>query len=226
MIRVMNIRQVPAAIKRAIAGSGIEQVMLAAAKRRIDKSGDSQIRYPPLADLSGMARAFWQTENQRRFRLLFGGRQLARQFGRVTSGKMTDPLTGKKLQKMPPVGVSFRAGGTPLLDTRQHIYNALHARKRQSAGRVTFLVQSGGPTPLVAVYHHHGYKTKGPNFVPLSLKARRTHRTGANPRSEGLVPGVDYVMFWRGVKVPARPIVRFPPEDRREVVEALKAALR
>lgn len=75
-----------------------------------------------------------------------------------------------------------------------------------------------------APYHQYGFKTNGPNFIPLNYKAKMTHRNGANPASEGLVKGIDYIMAWKGVRVPARKMIDFSNEtNQAEIVEvALK----
>ena len=108
---------------------------------------------------------------------------------------------------------SYRSGGQPLLDTRQNIYNRLNASQEVEGRGVTVTVRSS----LVGVFHHFGFKTKGPNFIPLSLRARRLHLKGNDPANEGLVRGVDYIMAWRGVTVPPRPIFRVAPEDMDEI---------
>ena len=64
---------------------------------------------------------------------------------------------------------SYRQGGQPLLDTRTHIYNQLTSRC-EVAGDIVRLILLG---PLMALWHQDGFKTKGPNFIPLTLKARR-----------------------------------------------------
>lgn len=64
---------------------------------------------------------------------------------------------------------SFRRGGQPLLDTRTHIYNRLTSRCEVS-GTIVRLILVG---PLLALWHQEGFTTKGPNFIPLTRKARR-----------------------------------------------------
>ena len=113
-------------------------------------------------------------------------------------------------------------GGKPLLDTRQHIYNTLNGTRTRQGNTVLYTLRGS----LAAVFHHNGFKTKGPNFIPLTLHARRTHRKGNDPRLEGLVKDVDYIMAWKGVDVPARPIFRIAPEDRRQIIRTIQVALR
>ena len=116
----------------------------------------------------------------------------------------------------------FRQGGKPLLDTRQHIYNTLNGTRTRQGNTILYTLRGS----LAAVFHHNGFKTKGPNFIPLTLHARRTHRKGNDPRLEGLVKDVDYIMAWKGVDVPARPIFRIAPEDRRQIIRTIQVALR
>lgn len=70
-----------------------------------------------------------------------------------------------------------------------------------------------------ALWHQKGFKTKGPNFIPLTLKARRMHKLGANPKDEGLEEGVDYVMKWRGVKVPQRKMIDYANATNKELIK-------
>lgn len=121
---------------------------------------------------------------------------------------------------------SRRTGELPLLD-RGLMSAALSGKdERTEDGQKSTLVGT-----MVAVYHQHGYKTKGPNFIPLTLAAARAHQPGANPRDEGLVPWDDetkegdYVMAWRGVTVPQRKIFNLPPEDVQEIGETIAQAI-
>ena len=151
----------------------LDNVLVAQARRRIDNSGDSEIRYQPLKDIG--------------------------------SERSRDP------------------GAKPLRDTSVHIYDRLGGGVAvTSTHDVRFFLRG----PLLAYWHHVGYRTKGPNFSPLTRAAARTHRKGMDPRIEGLVPGVDYFMAWGGVTGPARPIYRVAPEDREEIVDAIVRAVR
>ena len=151
----------------------IDNLMVAQARRRIDNSGDSEIRYKPLKQIG--------------------------------SERSQDP------------------SAKPLRDTSVHIYDRLGGGIASTSNdEVRFFLRG----PLLAYWHHVGYRTKGPNFIPLTRAAARTHRKGMDPRIEGLVPGVDYFMAWGGVTGPARPIYRVAPEDREEIVDAIIRAVR
>ncbi len=176
-----TVLNLPRAIRRQIgawlADIPIEQLLVNQAKRRIDRGGDSEVRYKRL----------WADS----FRSRQGGR-------------------------------SFRRGGKPLLDTRQHVYNTLNGTRTRTSQAIIYHLRGS----LAALFHHKGFTTKGPNYIPLTLRGRREHRKGADPRDEGLVQSVDYIMAWRGVSVPARPIYRHAPEDRREIISTIRIALR
>lgn len=68
---------------------------------------------------------------------------------------------------------SMRRGGQPLLDTKTTIYAHLNSAQIVRPRSIEVSLRSGGPNPKVALYHQHGFKTKGPNFIPLTAKAKR-----------------------------------------------------
>lgn len=115
---------------------------------------------------------------------------------------------------------SFRAGGQPLLDTGVTAAS-LNGETERDGDTLSATLRG----PLHAVYHQHGFTTKGPNFIALTLKARRTHIKGRNPKEEGLVRGKDYIMAWQGVTVPQRKIFNLPEEDRSEIVATVTEAV-
>lgn len=103
-----------------------------------------------------------------------------------------------------------RAGGQPLMDTRTHIHNRISAKTvLGNYGTELKLVLT---IPEIAAYHLRGFKTKGPNFIPLTRAAMRRHQRGANPETEGLVQGWDYKIAMKGVTVPARPFFSLDSE--------------
>lgn len=70
--------------------------------------------------------------------------------------------------------------------------------------------------------HQHGIKTDGPNYIPLTRRGRLLHRNGANPKDEGLEQGVDYIIAWNGVDVPARPMIDFSdPVNKQEITDTV-----
>ncbi len=117
---------------------------------------------------------------------------------------------------------SYRADGQPLLDTRVHIQDTLSDRAEQTRDGVRYWLVG----PLIAIYHQFGFTTKGPNFIPLTMKAKRTHVPGVNPDDEDLVDGEDYIIAWAGVTVPQRKIFNLPPENVAEFAAGVVDALR
>lgn len=123
----------------------------------------------------------------------------------------------------------YRAGGKPLWD-RGFLINGLSGKRApKGVDGVTYTVTTTHPgNDLVGVYQQAGFSTKGPNFIPLTLKASRIHLTGNDPFTEGLIPGIDFIVITKGVTIPPRPISRTAPEDlaeiRVEIAEAVAAA--
>lgn len=118
-------------------------------------------------------------------------------------------------------GMGYRAGGEPLSDTGS------------LKGSLFGVVEVDGLTIKIglrsnveyALHHQVGFSTDGPNFIPLTQRARRDHRTGVDPETEGLVEGEDYVIAWAGVTVPQRKIFNMPPENARDIAEAVRVAI-
>ena len=114
---------------------------------------------------------------------------------------------------------SFRAGGKPLLD---------EGRAKDSFGHQ---VKWEGDSPVVEIttteaylqYHDTGFRTKGPNFIPLTREAKNKKRENptASPDRLGLVPGIDYVMAWAGVTVPQRRLFHFTPANSKQIADTL-----
>lgn len=115
------------------------------------------------------------------------------------------------------------AGDQPMLDTRTNVYNRLSGVTRRRINRVELVLRG----PLLAAYHLEGFETEGPNFIPLTLAAKRRHKKGSDPATEGLIEGRDYVMAWNGVSVPSRRF--FGLTDKRmhkELARGIAAALK
>ena len=121
--------------------------------------------------------------------------------------------TGRKV-----VTPSYRNNGQPLRNTSV-LKESFFSRIRKISGD-KIITEIG--TPLAyAIGQQLGMKTKGPNFIPLNRKAVRTHAKGMNPKDEGLVLGKDYIMAWKGVNVPARPMIDYSnSENKRAIISA------
>lgn len=101
---------------------------------------------------------------------------------------------------------SYRKGGKVLQDNG-HLAGSWHRIRPVFAfGHVICRIRS---SEFYAQYHQDGFNTDGPNFIPLTLRARRNHTLGNNPLDEGLEEGVDYIIAWGGVSVPARPMIDY-----------------
>lgn len=121
-----------------------------------------------------------------------------------------------ELKEKATPATSYRKSGEPLRDNGQLAASFFGKSKEINGSKGTSIIASSA---FYAVYQHAGLKTKGPNFIPLTLKARRMHTLGADPRKEGLEDGVDYIMAWKGVKVPARPIIDYSNPTNKELLK-------
>lgn len=152
-------------------------------------------------------------------------RQIIRALRSVRHGSKVRTRRGGTRKKAAPkpgkVFYSYRRGGKPLKDTGQG-YGAIHTRSHGSWPSVAVVVRA----PLYMIYQHQGFTTKGPNFVPLSLLAKRTHQAGADPRAEGLKRGIDYWIFRRGVTVPPRPFAKLGPKYLRRFARSLYLSMK
>lgn len=120
---------------------------------------------------------------------------------------------------------SYRAGGQPLRNTG-NLLRSMSASAMYRGGKIRIRMRG----LRYGLYQDRGFKTSGPNYIPLTRKGVRDHGTGNNPNKEGLARGKDYTMAWRGVTVPARPFI-LPTKDDvldmgRSVFLALKRLLR
>ena len=118
----------------------------------------------------------------------------------------------------------YRQGGHPLRDTGQLAASGFIRESSIDGDTVTSTIASSA---FYAIYHQTGFKTSGPNFIPLTRSAMRTHRDGARPSDEGLEQGVDYIMAWKGVEVPARPMIDYSdPVNVAEINDTIADAIR
>ena len=121
--------------------------------------------------------------------------------------------TGRKV-----VTPSYRNNGQPLRN-KSVLKKSFFSRIRKISGD-KIITEIGTPLPY-AIGQQLGMKTKGPNFIPLNRKAVRTHAKRTNPKDEGLVLGKDYIMAWKGVNVPARPMIDYSnSENKRAIISA------
>jgi hypothetical protein len=116
---------------------------------------------------------------------------------------------------------SFRAGGQPLRDTGA-LAGSLGATAVLNGSQIRLRMLGN----KYGLYQDRGFTTRGPNYIPLTKKGRRQHGTGQNPNTEGLERGRDFLMAWRGVKVPARPFIMPTRDDLRSFGKSLYLGLR
>lgn len=120
---------------------------------------------------------------------------------------------------------SYRNGGHPLRNTSfmwQHV-----GATAATTGEGYQVTLSG---PKYALYQDRGFKTQGPNFIPLTKKGAR-HKPGRKPSEEGLKSGKDYFVTGsrkhpRGVTVPARPFLLPTREDMGMIGRSIYLSLR
>lgn len=222
-----------AALRRK--GDAIGGLVTSQCKRRFDTSGDADRRWPDLwvnkrgAVLQSAERAH---PDLRESRLLLkedvhkAERSLERARAKVAKGSGNRGAVRRAQNRLRYAkeaqstgNPAYRAGGKPLLDTGEARASMTY-RVRDIPRGVALDV--GSPKPWLKG-HQTGYATKGPNYIPLTRRAK-AKPAGANPADLDLVPGYDYIMAWNGVTVPARPIVRFTEANHREIAQTLRRA--
>lgn len=143
----------------------------------------------------------------------------------VRSRKVTSIVNGKLRTRTEYLvrqeGFRTATSGQPLRDTGYLVGNlSAEGAKR---GKGLSIVLRG---PRYGLYQDRGFSTKGPNYIPLTMKGRRGHSTGANPNAEGLVRGRDFKMAWKGVTVPSRPFLLPTRPDLRMLGRSVYMSLR
>jgi hypothetical protein len=133
-------------------------------------------------------------------------------------------VTTQRTQYFIP-SMSYRTGGQPLRDTGS-LARSVGASATNNGSRLRLTMHGN----KYGLYQDRGFKTNGPNYIPLTKKGKRNHGTGQNPNQEGLVRGKDFKMAWKGVRVPARPFILPTKQDMitfgRSIYLGLKAVLK
>lgn len=143
--------------------------------------------------------------------------------GRGTSGSATPLRPLSVVSGVDDRGVrhlSYRDGGQPLYDTGA-LARSIHATT--TVTDTGFFVTIRGLS--YGSKHETGFKTEGPNYIPLTQRGARRHATGSNPTADGLRRGKDFIMAWRGVTVPKRPWMLPTRGDLREFAMTIKTAI-
>jgi len=118
-------------------------------------------------------------------------------------------------------GYRTTTSGQPLRDTGEML-RSMGGQARLNGDKIS-LVLSGVKH---ALYQDRGFRTKGPNYIPLTRKGKRGHATGANPNAEGLKRGKDFKMAWKGVTVPSRPFLLPLRSDLRTLGKSIYMGLK
>lgn len=130
----------------------------------------------------------------------------------------------QKADRKMKAATSYRKGGMILQDTGELRANWYNAPPQVYD---TFAAVTLASTMPIAKWHQQGFRTRGPNCIPLTIAFKIGHVRGVNPEDEGFEEGVDYVMAWGGVTVPARPMIDYgDTANKAEINQALQDAAR
>lgn len=228
MAKVRRIRIDRAKLKAAIRDLTIKEIrvkleaigstVLGQTQRRFDDRGDEEIRWPDLWVNKPEAVAKFTSTKEARKKRTDKVKRTQRAVDKIlTISDISDRnvvlrKARKKLReakKLESEGVPdiFRRGGEPLKDTGElQASFAQVVEPTPRGGRVRI----GSPLER-AGFHQTGFTTSGPNYIPLTQRAR----AGWNPK---LIPGHDFVMMGKGVTVPARPMVRLTAQNRKDII--------
>lgn len=237
MFKVKSIRLDPASLRRAMredmgavmegVGEKVGAILVSQTQERFENAGDDEISWPPLwvdndeavarvLDANAGRRRAKSAEVKQRADRSSKRASKAYRDGRISeSEKKKIQARAREMRKRSREAASgglpdrARASSSPLRDNGG-LMSSIRADVQADGPRVRITI--GSPAPH-AEYHHNGFSTTGPNYIPLTQAAQK----GWNPR---LIPGWDYIVL-RGVTVPARPIVRLSARNREEIVNTL-----
>ena len=114
----------------------------------------------------------------------------------------------------------YRSGGKPLSDTGELAASFQRPAVSIQGNVLTVTMLSSAD---YARWHQDGYSTDGPNYIPITYKGKTQHVAGADPKKEGLIQGVDYVMAWNGVDVPQRKMVDYQNRtNKNRILDVIK----
>jgi hypothetical protein len=206
-------RKVREALKNPAVVQGIAQVAAAWMKEHIDENqgrsrSGSVVKHAPLKRVVGR---YWAKSKPKK--------------GFLFKRRRTD-ANGKTRTFYRVESVGYRFGGQPLRDTGK-LQRSLSATGTASGNSVSLTMRG----LKYGLYQDRGFKTVGPNYIPLTMKGKRQHGTGNNPNSEGLTRGKDYILVGNkkrrtGVTVPARPFIMPTRSDLRMFGKSVYLGLR
>lgn len=227
----MNFRIDHSALKRAAQkaalaevsrnGKDVGAVIVSQVRQRFDRQGDEQIRWAGLwsNDAAKVAKVTTgvRADEARAREVRLAERNLERTESKIKSGEISTSKSGArrrrakerlraaKIVERSGTTKLFREGGEPLRSTGS-LASSYSFLVTQTSNAIDVVVGSSDPR---ASWHHHGFKTTGRNYIPLTKKAQRGW-------SESLVPGFDYVVL-QGVSVPARPQLRLTQRNISDI---------
>lgn len=213
--------RVAKALRRPEVRKGIATAVASYAQQHIEQGagrGDSGSRrqFEPLKTVSG---GFWTMRKPRDTSAIIATREAqVIETKQTKDGPVQRSVTKKEYYVK---GVSYRAGGQPLRDTGRLLRSLTGKGTSSGANKVTVTLRG----EQYGIYHEKGFKTSGPNYIPLTKKGKRGHKTGSNPEGEGLIRGKDFTMAWNGVTVPKRPFLVPTNEEFAEIGRTIKIAL-
>jgi phage gpG-like protein len=210
-------RRVAKALRNTRVVNGIAQVAVEWMENHIARNegrgagGDPE----PHAPLKAITSTFWTSRRPRNAEVV----------GERTRIVLNDRGRPRTIREFQVRSESYRNGGQPLRNTG-NLARSLAATGRFTRNQIVLTMRG----MKYGLYQDRGFQTKGPNYIPLTRKGVRGHATGANPNTEGLSRGRDYMMAWRGVKVPARPFILPTKKDMitlgRSIFLGLRAVLK
>jgi phage gpG-like protein len=201
--------KVAQALKRPEVLNGVALAVSTYAQDHIDNSAGRGPSGAPQAfvPLSTKGGVYWTATKPKESSLILATRQRTINVPGAKR-KKTRVITEYKVRS-----VSYRAGEQPLRDTGRLMASlaGTAAVKDKGTVRVTLRGEAYG------AYHEHGFRTSGPNFIPLTLKGRR--------KEAGLQYGKDFTVAKKGVTVPARPFLVPTDDELREIAVTIKMSL-
>lgn len=214
----------------------VGEIAVAQSKKRFDDGGDEGVTWPDLW-ASNDAKVWEAIKNQKDGERFFNSyfaaeirmaeKNLKSVEKKIDEGKLQgDKARKAKMRATNRLEIakeikrtgnpSYRRGGEPLRDTGA-LKASMNYQTREEKDSVFVEI---GPAMFYGRYQQEGFETNGPNFIPFTIKAARKPK-GVNPEDFDLLPGVDYVMAWGGVTVPARPFVRFTDQNKKDIESAI-----
>lgn len=220
------------AVELPKAGDRMGAMIVSHARRRFDDAGDETERWPDLwaSNSDAVAHVTKKStagESERQRQKTLAEKNVKRVEAQIAKGTISASKAAarrrrakdrvKRARSIARAGTTdlFRAGGEPMRDTGAARASFTHRVRSESALKV--IVEIGSPLDYTA-YHQTGFgPTAGPNYIPLTQRARKGW-------SENLIPGYDYVVL-ASVTVPRRTMLRITDRNRDEIRQSFAGTL-